>query len=161
VANDTIGSLEWDGVNIRVANVTTGSGSINAIDPQTGAQVGTIPAPVGRGEGLAYDGTFLYYSTITRIYVLKPATGAIVRSFPPPGGSCRALTFGLGYLFSGNSTTGIITVFDPSTLVVRGSINAPGTGTARVEGLAFNPSTSELFIANQSENLIYVGQVTL
>ncbi|MDX6694601.1 MAG: hypothetical protein QOF02_2204 [Blastocatellia bacterium] len=161
VANDTIGSLEWDGANMRVANVTTGSGSINAIDPQTGAQVGTIPAPAGRGEGLAYDGTFLYYSTITRVYVLKPTTGAIVRSFPPPGGSCRALTFGLGHLFSGNSTTGVITVFDPNTLVVRGTINAPGGGTARVEGLAFNPSTSELFIANQSENRIYVGQVTL
>jgi DNA-binding beta-propeller fold protein YncE len=159
--NDTIGSLEWDGTNIRVANVTTGSGSINTIDPRTGAQIGSIPAPSGRGEGLAYDGSRLYYSTITRIYVVNPSTGAVLRSFPPPGGSCRGLAYGRGCLFSGNSSTGVITVFDRSTLAIRGTITAPGGGTAKAEGLAFNPSTNELFIANQSDNLIYVGRVTL
>ena len=66
-ANDTIGCLEWDGSNIRVANVTTGAGSINTINPNTGAQTGTIPTPPGRGEGLAYDGTFFYYSTVNQI----------------------------------------------------------------------------------------------
>ncbi len=159
VANDTIGSLEWDGTNIRVANVTTGSGSINTIDPITGAQIGSIPVPAGRGEGMAYDGTYLYYSTITRIYVISPVTGAVVRSFPPPGETCRALAYGRGYLFSGNSTAGVITVFDRNTLAIRGRITAPGSGDAKVEGLAFNPSTNELFIANQSENIIYVGRV--
>jgi subtilisin family serine protease len=161
VANDTIGSLEWDGTNVRVANVTTGAGSINTIDPSTGAQLGSIPVPTGRGEGLAYDGTYLYYSTVTRIHVIKPGTGAVVRSFPPPGGDCQALACGHGYIFSGNSSAGVITVFDRNTLAVRGSIPAPGGGTAKVEGLAFNPSTNELFIANQSENLIYVGRVSL
>jgi len=161
VDNDTVGSMEWDGVNIRVANVTTGAGSINSINPLTGAQVASIPAPAGRGEGLAFDGTHLYYSTINRIHVLNPTTGAVLRSFPAPGGQCRALTFGRGFLFCGNSSAGVITVINPVTLVVRGTITAPGGGTERVEGLAFNPVTNELFIANQSENLIYVGVVTL
>jgi len=161
VHNDTIGSLEWDGTNIRVANVTIGSGSINTINPSTGAQVGSIHVPPGRGEGLAYDGTYLYYSTITRIYVINPYTGAVVRSFPPPGGACHALAYGRGYLFSGNSASGVIIVFDRNTLAIRGSIPAPGGGVAKVEGLAFNPSTNELFIANQSDNIIYVGRVTL
>lgn len=160
-ANDTIGSMEWVGSSIRVANVTTGAGSINTINPTTGAQIGSIPAPAGRGEGLAYDGTYLYYSTITRIWVIKATTGVVVRSFPPPGGPCRGLTFGRGYLFSANSVTGVITVFNPNTLVVRGTIAAPGGGTAQAEGLAFNPATNELFIANQSENTIYVGHVAL
>ncbi len=159
--NDTIGSMEWDGVNIRVANVTTGAGSINSINPLTGAQVASIPAPAGRGEGLAFDGRNLYYSTINRIHVLNPATGAVLRSFPAPGGQCRGLAFGRGFLFCGNSSTGMITVINPVTLAVRGTITAPGGGTERVEGLAFNPATNELFIANQSENLIYVGVVTL
>jgi subtilisin family serine protease len=159
--NDTIGSLEWDGHSIRVANVTTGAGSINTINPYTGAQIGSIPAPAGRGEGLAYDGAYLYYSTITRIHVIRPDTGAVVRSFPPPGGDCRALTYGRGYLFSGNSAAGTITVFNSVTLAVRGVIAAPGGGTAKVEGLAFKASTDELYIANQSENTIYVGRVTL
>jgi len=159
--NDTIGSLQWDGANIRVANVTTGAGSINAIHSVTGAQVSSIPAPAGRGEGLTTDGTFLYYSTITRIWVLQPASGAVVHSYPPPGGACRALAFGLGHLFSGNSAAGVITVFHPSTLAVRGTIPAPGGGAAQVDGLAFNPSTNELFVANQSENVIYVVKVAL
>lgn len=161
VLNDTIGSLEWDGINIRVANVTTGSGAINTIHPQTGAQLASIPVPTGRGEGLADDGVNLYYSTIMRIYVLNRSTGAVMRSFPPPGGACRALAYGRGFLFSGNSATGMITVFDRNTLAIRGTIAAPGSGTFKVEGLAFNPATNELFIANQSENLIYVGMVTL
>jgi subtilisin family serine protease len=158
-ANDTIGSLQWDGTHIRVANVTTGSGSINSIHPVSGAQVSSIPAPAGRGEGLTTDGTFLYYSTISRIWVLKPTDGAVLNSYPPPGGSCRALAFGLGHVFSGNSAAGVITVFNPVTLAVRGTIPAPGGGTAQVDGLAFNPSTNELFVANQSENMIYVVKV--
>ena len=160
VANDTVGSLEWDGVNIRVANVTTGSGAINTINPTTGAQSGTIPAPAGRGEGLGYDGGRLYYSTVNRIHVLNPATGAVLSSFIPPGGDCRSLAYGNGFLFSGSST-GTITVFDRTTLAVRGTIPAPGSGTAKVEGLAFDPVANELYIANQSENQIYVGRVTL
>jgi hypothetical protein len=162
VANDTIGSLEWDGANIRVANVTTGAGSINTINPNTGVQTGTIPAPPGRGEGLAYDGTIFYYSTITRIHVIKAvAPFTVVRSFPPPGGgTCRALTRGGGFLFCGTAT-GNIVIFNPVTLAIRGIVAAPGGGTAKVEGLAFNPLTNELFIANQSENRIYVAKVTL
>ena len=109
---------------------------------------------------MAYDGTHLYYSTVSRIHVLNPLTGAVIRSFPPPGGTCKALAFGGGYLFSGNSTTGTITVFHPVTLAVRGTIAAPGGGAQSVEGLAFNPATNELFIANQSRNTIYVGRVT-
>jgi DNA-binding beta-propeller fold protein YncE len=161
VNNDTIGSLEWDGRNIRVANVTTGSGSINTINPMTGAQTGSIAVPPGRGEGLAFDGRLLNYSTITQIHVINPGSGALVRSYPPPGGNCRSLAFGDGYLFSGNSSTGIITVYNPVTLAVRGTIMAPGRGGEKVEGLAYNPATNELFIANQSENTIYVGKVTL
>jgi subtilisin family serine protease len=159
--NDTIGCLEWDRRYIRVANVTTGAGSINTIDPRTGRQLGSVPVPTGRGEGLAYDGRYFYYSTINRIHVIHGTTGAVVRSFVPPGGPCRALAYGRGYLFSGNSTAGIITVFDARSRRVRGTISAPGGGSAKCDGLAFDPGRNELFIANQSKNQIYVGRVTL
>jgi subtilisin family serine protease len=161
IGNDTLGCLDWDGRNIRAANVTWGTGFINTINPYTGVQVSSMSAPPGRGEGLASNGRYLYYSTISLIHVIDSSTGAVVNSFPAPGGACRSLTYGRGYLFSGNSSTGLITVFDPSTLAVRGTITAPGSGTKRVEGLAFNPYTNELFVANQSENIIYVGEVTL
>jgi DNA-binding beta-propeller fold protein YncE len=159
VGNDTIGSLEWDGSNILAANVTNGSGSVNIINPNTGAQVGSITAPPGRGEGLAYDGAHIYYSTINFIHVIHRSDGALIRSFPPPGGPCRALAYGHGYLFSGKSSAGNITVFNPNTLVVRGNIPAPGGGNKRVEGLAFCRTTNHLVIANQSENTIYMLRV--
>ena len=160
VANDTIGCLEWDGTNLRVANVTTGAGSINTINPITGAQIGTINTPAGRGEGLAFDGRFFYYSTITRIHVIKAtAPFSVVRSFPSPGGTSRSLTFGRGFLFSGTDT-GKIIIFNPVTLAIRDTISAPGGGTARCEGLAFNPLADELFVANQDKNLIYVLRLT-
>jgi len=159
-ANDTIGSLEWDGTNIRCANVTVGAGSINTIDPATGAQLGSIPVPPGRGEGLAYDGRRFYYSTQSRIHVLDAVTGVAIHSYPPPGGTCRALTYGRGYLFSGNSTAGKITVFDRTTLAIRSTLAAPGAGANQAEGLAFNPATNELFVANQTENMIYVLGLT-
>lgn len=161
VRNDTIGSLEWDGKNILAANVTTGSGAINMINPYTGAQVGSMPVPAGRGEGMAYDGTYIYYSTINLIHVIRRSDGTVIRSFPPPGGPSRALTFGRGFLFSGNSATGQITVFDPHTLVIRGILQAPGAGVNQCEGLAFRKSTNDLFVANQTENTIYVVRLAL
>lgn len=165
--NDTIGSLDWDGRTIRVANVTAGAGFINAISPATGAQVGSIPAPPGRGEGLAFDGDLLYYSTVTRIHVLDPSTGTVVRSFPAPGGDCRALAAGGGFLFCGNSSNGTLTVFRvrPTSvgvlLAFHGTITAPGSGSAGVDGLGFNPSTREVFIAKEDERRIYVGRASL
>ena len=85
----------------------------------------------------------------------------MVGSFPAPGGTCRALAAGLGHLFCGNPVTGRIYVVELSTHLVRDAFMAPGGGTERVDGLAFNPVTRELFIANQGENIIYVGRVTL
>jgi subtilisin family serine protease len=161
VLNDTIGSLTWDGAQIRVANVTTGAGSINRINPFTGAQTGSIPAPTGRGEGLVMVGRRIFYSTINQIHELHAADGRRLRSFPAPGSACHGLTFGRGYLFSANSRTGIITVFNPWTMWIRGTIAAPGAGTRRAEGIAFDPRRLILFVANQSENLIYAIRVGL
>jgi subtilisin family serine protease len=161
VANDTIGSLAWDGRAIRVANVTTGAGSINRINAFNGAWIGSLPAPTGRGEGLVVVGQRIFYSTITRIHELRASDGRILRSFPAPGGECRALTYGRGYLFSANSTTGKITVFNPWTMDVRGTINAPGGGNRQADGIAFDARRRILYTANQNENRIYALRVAL
>lgn len=159
VANDTIGSLAWDGAAIRAANVTVGAGSINRINPATGAQIGSIPAPPGRGEGLEVVGPRIYYSTIATIYELLASTGVVLRSFPAPEGQCRALAAGLGYLFSAQSSSGRIIVFNPVTMVVHGIVNAPGGGANQAEGIAFDSRRRILYIANQSENMIYALHV--
>jgi hypothetical protein len=159
VANDTIGSLAWDGTAIRAANVTVGAGSINRINPFSGAQIGSIPAPPGRGEGLVVVGSRIYYATIGTIHELVAATGAVIRSFPAPEGESRSLTYGRGLLFSGDSTDGKITAFDRVSLAVRGLIAAPGGGSNQAEGLALDARRRILYVANQSENLIYALQV--
>lgn len=43
-------------------------------------------------------------------------------------------------------------VSNPAALAVRGTILAPGGGTAKAEGLAFDPAANKLYIANQNEN---------
>lgn len=159
VANDTIGSLAWDGTAILCANVTTGAGFINRIHPTTGAQIGSIPAPPGRGEGLEFVTGRLYYSTINRISELDATTGVVLRSFPSPEGECRSLTFGHGLLFSANSSAGRIIVFNPTSMSVRGIVLAPGAGTNRAEGIAFDAVNSILYVANQSQNKVYVLRV--
>lgn len=158
--NDTIGSLAWDGSAIRAANVTTGAGSINRINPLTGTQMGSIPAPPGRGEGLVSVGSRIYYSTISTIHELRTSTGAVLRSFPAPEGQSRSLTYGRGLLFSGDSSDGKITVFNRSSLSIRGVINAPGGGNRQAEGLAFDSQRRILYVANQSENVIYALRVS-
>jgi subtilisin family serine protease len=159
VANDTIGSLAWDGTAIRCANVTTGAGFINRINPITGGLLGSIPAPPGRGEGLEFVAGRLFYSTINRIFELNAATGAVIRSFPAPEGQCRSLAFGRGLMFSAQSTTGRIIVFNPTTMSVRGVVLAPGAGANQAEGIAFDGTSRRLYVANQSENRIYVLRV--
>ena len=159
-ANDTIGSLAWDGSAFRVANVTTGAGAINRINRFSGAQIGSIPAPPGRGEGLVVVGPRTYYSTVGTIHELRTATGQVLRSFPAPEGQSRALTYGRGLLFSGDSDDGTIVAFDRQSLSVRGHIGAPGTGGRRAEGLAFDSRRRVLYVANQSENTIYALRVS-
>ena len=159
VGNDTIGSLAWDGSAIRAANVTVGAGSINRINPFSGAQTGSIPAPPGRGEGLVVVGSRTYYATINMIHELRTSNGAVIRSFRAPEGESRALTYGRGYLFTGDSRDGKITAFRRTSLQVRGVINAPGGGPKQAEGLAFDSRRRILYVANQSENTIYVLRV--
>jgi outer membrane protein assembly factor BamB len=160
-SNDTIGSMAWDGNTIRVANVTWGVGFINAINPSNGAQMSSIKAPPGRGEGLTYDGRHLYYSTITRIHQLNPSTGAVLRSFPVPGGGrCRALTNDRrSLIFAGDPFANEIIVFEKHSLHVVCRFKAPGKGSYRVDGLAYDRFSKTLYIANQSENLIYYGKL--
>lgn len=159
--NETIGSMTWDRRVIRVANVTTGSGYINSINPATGAQVGSIKAPPGRGEGMTFDGTDIYYSTIATIYRINPTTGAVSSTFPVPGGGrCRALASdGRNLLFAGDPFKNEIIVFEKHSRRIVCRFDAPGKGNYRVDGLAYDGLKKILYIANQSENMIYFGRL--
>jgi hypothetical protein len=108
---------------------------------------------------MTYDGKYIYYSTISKIYQLKPLNGAIIRSFPVPGGGrCRALSSdGRSLLFAGDPFKNEIIAFEKNSLNVVCRFEAPGAGKYRVDGLAYDRLRKILYIANQSENVIYYG----
>jgi len=155
-ANNTLGSLTWDGSFIYGANVTTGAGKINKFSSFSGAVIGSINVPTGRGEGITSVGSYFYYSTINRIYKIRKSNGSVVRSFPAPGGACHSITYGDGYLFFGNTNTGKISILKASNLVFVDSIVVPGGSQKRTDALAYNAYNNILYVANQKKNKIYV-----
>ncbi|AOW19787.1 S8 family serine peptidase [Urechidicola croceus] len=158
-ANNTLGSLTWDGSYIYGANVTTGAGKINKFSSLSGSVISGINVPSGRGEGLTAVGSYFYYSTISRIYKIKKSNGSVVRSFPAPGGACHSIAYGDGYLFFGNTNTGKISILKASNLAFADSIIVPGSSPKRVDGLAYNSSNNMLYVANQKKNKIYMMKV--
>ena len=108
---------------------------------------------------MTYDRKYIYYSTIFTIYQLNPSNGNVIRSFPvPDGGRCRALTSdGRNLLFAGDPFKNEIIVFEKNSLNVVCRFQAPGKGGYRVDGLAYDHWKKILYIANQSENMIYFG----
>jgi hypothetical protein len=164
--NDTIGSMAYDGKVIRVANVASTAGSrtgmINSIDPEEGWQVASIPAPEGRGEGLAFDGKdHLIYSTGGAIYRLDKNTGATLESHTLPDDvHCTGLTCDWERrLFAGDCKSNEIVEWDLETLEEVSRIVAPGGGQERVHGLAYHKGKERLYVANQSDQTIYYGTV--
>jgi hypothetical protein len=159
-ANDTIGSMAWDGSSIRVANVTTGAGRINTINPSTGAQTGSIPAPAGRGEGMAWAGGYLYYSTITHIHKVRPSNGQVLWSRPAPNGECRGMASGGGFLFTADSSSGVVTIIRPSVpSLVHATVRVPGSGSNRADALAYDARRRELYVADQDAERINVLRI--
>jgi len=154
-ANNTLGSLAWDGSYIYGANVTNGAGKINKFSSFNGSVAGSINVPSGRGEGLVSVGSYFYYSTISRIYKIKKSNGSVVRSFPAPGGACHSIAYGDGFLFFGNTNTGKITIYRSANLRYVNTILAPGGTKKRVDGLAYNSFSNILYVANQKKNKIY------
>ncbi|WP_298903151.1 S8 family serine peptidase [uncultured Psychroserpens sp.] len=159
-ANDTLGSLTWDGSFIYGANVTTGAGKINKFTSFSGSAAGSINVPAGRGEGLVAVGSYFYYSTISRIYKIRKSNGQVVHSFPAPGGACHSIAYGDGFLFFGNTNNGKVTILKLSNLSFVDSFIVPGTAPRRVDGLAYNPYANLLYVANQKKNKISVLKIS-
>ena len=93
--------LAWDGRYLWAAILQ--SGPIIRINPSTGLEVGSIPAP-GRNPrpfGLAYANGYLYVGDdeTDTIFKLNPKTGAVVDSWPAPGTYPGGLTFDGRYLW--------------------------------------------------------------
>lgn len=57
----TVRAMAWDGTNLLMPDTT--NGQIVKVNPSTGANEGTVPMPFGAGDGIEFDGRFLWLSS--------------------------------------------------------------------------------------------------
>lgn len=117
------------------------------LDPVTGAELNRFAAPEAtnaNGDGLAFDGTSLYYLNgfgTSTLYQLEPNTGAIIHSTEIPHPTNQrydGLAALNGFIYIMDAVNDDILVFDPALSGVGTvlDINAVNPGTNLIGGLA-------------------------
>lgn len=118
----------------RLFATSTNLGIIE-INSDTGSILNSFTAPLNQGvsDGLAFDGTNLYYLSGSwdpnTLYALNPTTGAIEGTYNLPSSSFRtalAHLNGLIYILDWSVLTQDITVFDPSSGTVINTLDING-----------------------------------
>ncbi len=134
----------------RLFAVPSDNRNLNVIvelNPQTGAELNRFAAPEptnGNGDGLAFDGTSLYYLNgfgTNTLYQLEPNTGAIIHSTEIPRPTTQrydGLAALNGFIYIMDAINDDILVFDPALGGVGTvlDINAVNPGTNLIGGLA-------------------------
>lgn len=131
------------------------------LDPQTGAELNRFAAPEptnANGDGLAFDGTSLYYLNgfgTSTLYQLEPNTGAVIHSTEIPHPTTQrydGLAALNGFIYIMDAINDDILVFDPALGGVGTvlDINAVNPGTNLIGGLAGakNPDRLVATVAN-------------
>ena len=81
----------------RLFHTNEPNGTIEELNPDTGAVVNSFPAPIPIGDGcsaLAFANNRLFFQNCgSGIYELNPSTGAVVNSFPSPSLNIDGLGF--------------------------------------------------------------------
>ena len=124
---------------------TSASLGIVEIDPASGAVLHAFAAPenLGTADGLAFDGTTLYYLSgswdSNTLYALDPDSGTVVVSYTLPASAFRnglAALNGKVYILDYSVLTQDISIFDPVSGSIVGSLDIDGTnpGAPRIGG---------------------------
>jgi hypothetical protein len=81
----------------------------------------------------------------------------VLDHFPAPEGACYSLAADTKYLYCGTAKPGRIIVYDVAAGSAFGHLTVPGSIAFRsVEGLALDPVTRELYVADPTVNKIFV-----
>lgn len=124
------------GVTFDGRHVWFASGDrLNALDPEDGRTVRTIP--VAADAGTAFDGRHLFQIAEDRIHKVDPGTGEVLATIPAPGGGGDSgLAWAEGTLWVGQYRQRRIHQIDPQTGEVMRTIEANRfvTGVTFVEG---------------------------
>ena len=128
---DQVGGVTYDGRHVWFA----AGGSLESIDPASGAKVRSIDVPAHAGT--AFDGMHLYQIAERQIQQIDPVTGRVVRTIPAPGdGGDSGLAWAEGTLWVGQYRERKIHQVDPHTGAVLRTIesNRFVTGVTWVDG---------------------------
>jgi glutamine cyclotransferase len=128
---EQVGGVTYDGEHVWIA----AGGSLNAIDPTSGATVRVID--VAAHAGTAFDGRHLYQIAESRIQKIDPATGQVLATVPAPGGGGDSgLTWAEGTLWVGAYRDRKIHQIDPDTGAILRTITSDRfvTGVTWVDG---------------------------
>ncbi|HSI55706.1 MAG: glutamine cyclotransferase [Ramlibacter sp.] len=128
---DQIGGVTYDGRKVWLAC----GDKLNAMDPDSGQVVGSIPVPAHAGT--AFDGKHLFQIAEGSIRKVDPDSGRVIATIPAPGaGGDSGLAWAEGTLWVGSYREKKIHQIDPETGAVIRSIesNRFVTGVSWVDG---------------------------
>ena len=123
--------VTWDGHQVWFA----AGDRINALDPASGATLGSIDMPAHAGT--AFDGTHLFQIAERQIHRIDPHSGQVLATIPAPGdGGDSGLAWAEGSLWVGEYRQRRIHQIDPQTGRVLRTIQSDRfvTGVTWVEG---------------------------
>jgi len=173
-------AMEWDGRSIWVTQSVNGPSVIKKISPQTGMVRATYTAPWADepehfGKALGWDSNtnFMYSSAGyyhqggTKVQLLNDTAGVVSSFYPPSGILVDSLAIAkskdLRAILIGDNKTGKLHAlrYDAPQYEFLGSADLPGSGYYRAESMAYDEVKNELYIASESDQIIYVVRVTI
>lgn len=154
---------------------------IYELDPYTGAVLGSFPTPVpshvpggGGPDGLAYDGTTLYYTsgnasetgmgytglTNRTIFYIDPATGGVFDTMALPAAAAPgdmsqaidALASDGTFLYANRPADGIIYKINPASKIWSA---IPLSGVQKVGGMGYNVQDGYLYISDSGTDTVH------
>jgi glutamine cyclotransferase len=126
-----VGGVSFDGRHVWFA----AGDRLNALDPESGAIVGTLGVPADAGT--AFDGTHLFQIAEAVIRKIDPKTGEVLATIPAPGdGADSGLAWAEGTLWVGQYRNRRIHQIDPETGTVLRTLESDRfvTGVSWVDG---------------------------
>jgi YVTN family beta-propeller protein len=167
VATIPVGSepwgLAWDGPDREVWVANAGSANVSVIDAASNRVVANIALPTGSDpEGIAYDSStgFVYVteSNESRVALLNASSDAVSEQVGSGQGGSQAVYDSTDSLvYTSNEASDNLTAYAQST-----STNAHVVANSTVpngpNGLAYDPATDELFVAQSSSDTVDVVQ---
>jgi DNA-binding beta-propeller fold protein YncE len=116
---DGVAGVSFDGQRVWFAS----GDKLNALDPESGEIVGTLP--VAAHAGTAFDGKHLFQIAEAVIRKIDPRTGAVLGTIPAPGnGGDSGLAWAEGTLWVGQHRGRKICQIDPQTGAVLRTIES-------------------------------------